>query len=426
MHNQHARFWENFAKNIYGKEAFAPNEENLGLSLDQQSLFNTTVNYCEDIQDKQWGVRLFVDDNDLLDGSGLGSISAARKYFPTLADESFEGYHRRMLTLCDEYCLIINDPERIDYNVYQWCRDFLHPLFTHRGMNNIGIYNALFIGNYKKTNFGVHFDAESVFHIPLIGKKSMRFWSAEYIQANPELSGVTEYSEHVDASVGLTCEPGSFVYWPKKAWHIAESEQGLCVSMALSLQEYSDITPYIINNLLLPQLKNGREIHDQFELAGRFDDSLQVTGIPFNAEELAKTAVTIPDVVDNTFARLQSLTSSDQAKTLWLTLLSSFGFTNPPALDNTLTFSATADYQIDNRYPVLNHLLSDNTRLIAANGHLYRLLNSSATLAMINTIASSTELSASQLLAASEHLETSTQQAFLDFLCASRAMHSVE
>lgn len=422
MQNQHASFWENFSKNIYGKEVFAPSKDELTLDLDQASLFETTVKYCEDIQDNQWGVRLFVDDNALLDGSGLGRVDDARQYFPTKEDGGFEGYHQRMLSVCKEYCLIINDPERIDFPLYQWCREFLNPIFTHRGMNNIGVYNALFIGNYKQTNFGVHFDAESVFHIPLIGKKSMRFWAAETIQASPELAGSTDYADRLQDSVSLSSEAGGFVYWPKKAWHIAESDHDLSVSMALSLQEYSDITPYIINNLLLPQLKNGREVNDQFELGGRYDDTLQVKGIPFNAEDLIATATQIPGTVEQAFSRLQTLTCEDQAKILWVKLLSSFGFTTPPALDSSLSFDANQQYIADIRYPLLQQNLSDNTRVVASNGHYLQLADSPETQQMIHHIASHSELSGAELLALSEHLSSETQQAFLDFLCASRAI----
>lgn len=422
MKNQHTHFWEHFSKEIYGKEVFTSSQENLTLEMDQQSLFETVVKYCEDIRDGQWGVRLYVGDEALLDGSGLGHVEAAKKYFPNKNDASFEKYHKRMTSLCEEYCLIINDPERIDYNLFQWCRSFLTPLFKNHGMNNIGIYNALFIGNYRKTNFGVHFDAESVFQIPVIGQKSMRFWSAEYIRENPELVDSTEYEDHLKNSVHLSSEPGDFTYWPKKAWHIAESDGEFSVAIALSLQEYSDITPYIVNNLLLPQLKNSREIHDQFELDGRPGDDLQVKGIPFDTKNLKETATQVPETVDKIFSKLQALTGSDQAKTLWLKILSSFGFTTPPKLDTSMKFSPKNTYHIDIKYPVLTHLLSDNTRLVASNGHFFQFTESLETQVMINTIATTSTLSGNEILLLSEHLDGETRQAFLDFLCASRAL----
>ena len=416
-------FWDNFLAHYHNQEIFASGPFAQASPLDADALFTTVVDYCRRAQNGQWGVRLFVDGKAWLSGSGLDDVEAARAYFPLPTDSNFVGYHRRMTTLCREYCLIINDPESLDFELYHWCRQFLRPIFQQNGMNNIGIYNALFIGNYAKTSFGVHFDPESIFQFPIVGPKTMRFWSAEYVRDNPDLAESLDYHTHRDAARSLTSHPGEFTYWPKKAWHIAENSGELSVALALSLHEYSDIRPYLVNNLLLPQLSGARKLNDQFELGGRPSAALEVAGVSYSSTPDVAT-YDVPQVVSQVFQRLSHMTSPSAAAKFWLRLLSAFGFTSPPALQ-TGEIDRQQRYRLYPDFPVLMQR-HDDALYIAANGYLLACPAPYAHIRdFIRYLNTHNELQGAEIYQASHALETDTAKRLLAFLYATRALSPV-
>ncbi|MDE9467187.1 JmjC domain-containing protein [Xenorhabdus bovienii] len=416
-------FWSHFFADYHNQEIFASGGFYQGDPIDAHSLFTTVVNCCKHVENRQWGVRLFIDGKAKLSGSGLDDVDEVRMYFPTHEDAGFEGYHSKMEKLCREYCLIINDPERMDFNLYHWCRQFLKPIFQHNGMNNIGIYNALFIGNYSKTSFGVHFDPESIFQFPIVGSKTMRFWSAEYVFDNPELAESLHYQEHLSVSRSLISHPGEFTYWPKKMWHIAENSGEFSVAMALSLHEYSNITPYIVNNLLLPQLTHERHLNDQFELSGTPSQMLNVTSIEFQPTSF--TAIhEVPQDIRQAFQRLSYLTSHVQAKKFWLRMVSSFGFTSPP-IPQEGNFNRQQRYRLYPDFPMLMQQHGQDL-YIAANGHLLTCKTEhEQILSFINYINSHDILRGEEIYQASEKFDANLADQLLTFLYAAQVLTAV-
>jgi Cupin superfamily protein len=170
--------------------------------------------------------------------AGRSSWRVPERLRPRAEDGGFAGYHQRVTAELaraggdGHYGLIVNNPELISPELYRWARAFVAPLYRRAGMNNSGNYLAMFIGNYLRTPFGVHWDPESVFSVPVVGRKAMRTWPSRA----PELEGIRHKRAYPEAgSQRMEAEPGGVLYWPSDAWHIAESEGELSVSVAVSL-----------------------------------------------------------------------------------------------------------------------------------------------------------------------------------------------
>lgn len=164
------------------------------------------------------------------------------RFRPRRSDGGFVGYHERVIRELGRgfgaigqprrYALIVNNPELISPRLYRWAREVVAPLYGAVGMNNGGNYLALFIGNYLRTPFGVHWDPESVFSVPIVGRKVVRTWPSDA----PSLPAIRHRVAYPTAgSQRLEASPGGVIYWPSDAWHCAESDGELSVSIAVSL-----------------------------------------------------------------------------------------------------------------------------------------------------------------------------------------------
>lgn len=367
-------FWDKIANEYYGKQGFCSDNLHCDKEIDQQSLFESVVKCCDQHEDGKWGVRLYLNGEEILDGRSTDRSEKVRHLFPTLEDGSFEAYNQRMESLGHEYCLVINDIERVDYPIWDWSRRFLSPLFHRRGMNHMGIFYCVFVGNYKKTIFGVHFDPECVFQIPVIASKKMRLWNAEYVQSHPEIRESMDYDSHLSESTAIEANPGGFNCWPKKNWHIAESDGHFHVSLALALQEYSDITPYLINNVICKQLNERRELIDHFEYEGLPDGKLQQIPLHIDPDDLVHSAAQIPESFLSSFQTIHEKLSAKNKEAFWMRLATAYGFTTcpEPILRESLpTLSESSTFSVEQEFPIIFKRMDDGSLLIAANGHVY-------------------------------------------------------
>lgn len=369
-------FWDRVATEFYGKQGFYSDNMHCEKTIDETSLFQSVIECCDQYEDGKWGVRLYLNDEEVLDGRSTDRVAKVRHLFPTLDDGDFAGYNQRMESLGHEYCLIINDIERKDYALWDWTRHFLSPLFNRRGMNHMGTFYCLFVGNYKKTIFGAHFDPECVFQIPVIAAKKMRLWEADYVEDNHDLRESVEYATHLKASSTIESRPGGFNCWPKKNWHIAESDGHFHVSLALAMQEYSDITPYLVNNVICKQLNAQRELIDHFEYEGLPDTKLQHVALPINTEDLASSAQQIPESFLQSFSDIHEKLSDKNKTAFWMRLATAFGLTTCPeplAKDKLPALLASAQLTTEKPFPIAHKYYDEHTLLVSANGHVYEL-----------------------------------------------------
>ncbi|MDJ0836912.1 MAG: cupin-like domain-containing protein [Acidobacteriota bacterium] len=157
---------------------------------------------------------------------------------PEPADGSLEAFCGRMVdTFRDEgFGLMINNFQGLEGRVWMRALSFLDGLYRRVGMPANGASLDLFLGNYRKTAFGVHKDDQEVFTFVISGRKRFLLWPFE---ALADRFGVSEedawkpynlwrvdHEELREEAVVLEAGPGEVIYWPATYWHIAENIDG--------------------------------------------------------------------------------------------------------------------------------------------------------------------------------------------------------
>ncbi|MEB3282145.1 MAG: hypothetical protein VKK42_24830 [Lyngbya sp.] len=124
----------------------------------------------------------------------------------------------------EDYALIVADWHQFDRALWEKIVVSLEGLTKLVGISASRMDTQLFLGNYKITPFGVHVDAASAFHFPIIGKKIIRFWPDSYAQKNPALHHARNYARFLENSSVIKAVPGQAIYWPSNYWHIGEGD----------------------------------------------------------------------------------------------------------------------------------------------------------------------------------------------------------
>lgn len=167
-----------------------------------------------------------------IDGNKQEEFAA---YLPNAADGTFEAYDARVRRELQgrEYTILLAEPHSYDEGVWTCCNDVVRRFARHTGLPNGWLDTAVFAGSYRMTPFGVHQGPMSVFTVPLVGQKSFRLWSSDYVSKNKQIINSSQYSEHLAASYVLSAAPNGYIYWPSREWHVAESDG--CFTAALSI-----------------------------------------------------------------------------------------------------------------------------------------------------------------------------------------------
>ncbi len=223
--------WQAFLETHWEKShAFIPNAANfLALPvIEPEELFDAVV-ACTDEYGRGKGqiTRLYINNIEI-------NVLRDKKQWllPQREDQSFEGYHDRMLDLTgtSDYSLIVTDWHQFDRSIWEKIISSVAEISRHVGISASRIDTQLFLGTYKRTPFGVHVDATSAFHFPVIGSKTMRFWTDQFASNNPKLHHASRYDEYLDASTEVTANPGDVIYWPSDYWHVGEGDGNLSVT----------------------------------------------------------------------------------------------------------------------------------------------------------------------------------------------------
>ena len=223
---------KNFAENFYEqKETRFTTGQSLFNSVTAQDAFDMSL-ACVKLRHGKHGhryVRFYVD------GKLIQNEKMLDRWFPNSADRNFLDYKERLTEKLKgrEYYFVVGDLHASDRSFYHRLVDFSQELAQFVGRSKRRVDTQLFVGNASRTPFGIHNDAAGVFHIPLIGKKKMRFWSEEYVQGDPTAKFQLDYASHVKASTSLEAKPGEMLYWPSRLWHIAESDGEFGVTWGL-------------------------------------------------------------------------------------------------------------------------------------------------------------------------------------------------
>lgn len=212
-------FWKNFAKSAWEKKPLhLKNIQSPTRSLDALKVFELLVAYSDRCrrQGSLEGMKLFIDGQ-------LQPEFNTLQVLPQKKDKTLLGYHARMSKHFSDYCLVCDELLQVNKSTQNLVANFTMDLYREIGLPNRFSEMGLYLGNYKKTPFGVHVDGCGVFSFPVVGQKKFRIWKASFIKKNPKLNGTFNYAKYKKDSHLLELGPGDMAYWPSTAWHIAES-----------------------------------------------------------------------------------------------------------------------------------------------------------------------------------------------------------
>jgi ribosomal protein L16 Arg81 hydroxylase len=358
----HAEFWQEFMTNYWERTPATFSHGFTDPPLDPQQLFEVILAACAR-SGGNISARLFV-------GGQVQEGEIRRGLLPRREDKNLHGFHVRMKEVAGNagYAMIVNNLEGLSFELWNWSREFLRPLFQARGMNSLGCYYALFLGDYWTTPAGVHHDPESVFHFPVVGLKRIRAWEPAYIANHPRMCNANSYEEHLDASVLLEAESGGMIYWPSGLWHVGESTGEFTASLALSMLCINPLSPMF--TLYLRQLLEASAERTPRPPGG--------TEYPFDPDNLQATACATPPALAKLGAQMRRLYDEEQLATLWMRLCTGYGFYNPPPALDGVTITLEDSLCIDPRYPIVWRHARHGGLQVSANGGLFQTVSSVA------------------------------------------------
>lgn len=176
---------------------------------------------------------------------GPETILLDEHVMPRASDGSVGAYVRRLAKRIDQPAAVANAFQSGSPRVLARSLDVLRPLHEHVGMPTGGALLDLFAGTYRRSPLGVHKDEQDVFTFVLEGTKRFLVWpyatlakrfgvGGGHRRAPYALEDVDPEDLRRDATV-LEAGPRDVVYWPASAWHYAESDGGVTVTLALGV-----------------------------------------------------------------------------------------------------------------------------------------------------------------------------------------------
>lgn len=225
------KFWSKFSKKHWEKKHLQVKNFKSSLQkMDEASVFKLLVLYsdlCRKNKNPQ-GFKFYIQ--------GIQAHpSDILQVLPVRKDQSLLGYHSRMLKMFSDYCLVCDELLSVESDQRSALTEFTDSLHKHVGIPNRFSEMGLYLGNYKKTPFGVHVDRCGVFSFPVVGQKKFRLWTSEFVKKNPSLDSAFKYEKYKKKSQVLTAGPGDMTYWPSSAWHIAESDGTFSATWSLGV-----------------------------------------------------------------------------------------------------------------------------------------------------------------------------------------------
>jgi len=330
------KFWQNFAKTIWEKKAvLLKNVQTPLREMSAAEIFNLLVLYadrCRKLNDPE-GFKFFID------GFKAGADDVLQ-VLPEKSDKSLLGYHERMEKLFPDYCLVCDELLQVNFKKQHLLTDFTDELYRHVGFPNRFSEMGLYLGNYRKTPFGVHVDSCGVFSFPVAGLKRFRLWTAAYAKKNPGLDRAFKYASHKKASQLLEAAPGDMTYWPSSAWHIAESDGSFSATWSLGVwvdQPHSHLQTEPLKDLL--DRKGGKL---------RAAPTTAFKSLHNTAGEVTE----LPEAYLQSIELLQGLSTQELQETFlksWMKHISLQGFKPSPRTSVELTLKLTMNSRIQLR-----------------------------------------------------------------------------
>ncbi len=317
-------FWKQFAKNVWEKQAKAyQNISTPLLELDENEIFSLLVLFSERCRKSKNidGMKLYVEGHRQFENETLVLL-------PKKTDRSLLGYHERMSEMFPDYCLVCDELLQVNHSKQDRLAEFTEELYKAVGFPNRFTEMGLYLGNYRKTPFGVHLDGCGVFSFPVVAKKTIRNWKPDYVASNPKLERSFKYAKHRSQSQVLTAQPGDMTYWPSKDWHVAESDGSFSATWSLGVwvdqngsHDISTILTALVTEPLGKQTDSGMTAFD-----GLHSKSGEVTALPeLYRRSIERMRRLSPDELESAFLKA------------WMSHTSKQGFKNRPPSTISIT-----------------------------------------------------------------------------------------
>lgn len=303
-------FWKNFADSVWEKKPLLAKNFNSPVHrIDETQIFSMLVTYSDHCRKEKVakGFKLYLNGQMQYEEDVL-------QFLPVQNDKSLTGYHQRMEKDFADYCLVCDELLQVSQAHFNHLQEFADNLFNHVGFPNRFVEMGLYLGNYRKTPFGVHVDGCGVFSFPVLGKKTFRLWKPEFAKKNPTLDRAHNYSKFIKNSETLKACTGDMTYWPSSAWHIAESDGSFSTTWSLGV--WVDQTHQMNLEKALKPL-----------LTEKFGSAGLTTVTDFSTE--------LPQIYLDSISVLRKLTKNELHDVFlkdWLKLRSKQGFKNLPVV----------------------------------------------------------------------------------------------
>ncbi len=319
-------FWKKFTKTNWEKAPLLLQDSASALQeIKEDQIFSMLVEYsnqCRKLKSPQ-GFKLFVEGQ-------LQYAEDLLQFLPVKKDKSFLGYHTRMEKYFSDYCLVCDELLQVSQENRKPLQQFTENLFSHVGFPNRFVEMGLYLGNYKKTPFGVHVDGCGVFSFPVVGKKTFRLWTPKFVEKNPALNRAHNYSKFKKHSQVLEARPGDMTYWPSSAWHIAESDGSFSATWSLGI--WVDRSHFdVILEALGPLLQKTLGLHGETKVTGQKNGQKSDKKKSLHSRD--GQVVDLPQNFQETILKIESLSKNqlyDAFLKSWLELSSKQGFKTFP------------------------------------------------------------------------------------------------
>ncbi|MGH7393242.1 MAG: hypothetical protein ACREM3_27865, partial [Candidatus Rokuibacteriota bacterium] len=158
-------------------------------------------------------------------------------HLPTDSDGSPAGYAERMTRQLEgrRFGLVVEDFQAFDATLWLRLRQFLRGLFDRTGIPREAAKATLFLGNYRRTPFGLHRGRSSNFMFVVEGRKRILAWPDAFFRGKEDMTNRTDYGRLLPEAITLEGEPGDVIYWPSDYWHIGEDAGGLSAAISVAL-----------------------------------------------------------------------------------------------------------------------------------------------------------------------------------------------
>lgn len=315
-------FWRRFRRNNWEKKAAVFRRVPSDIfDIDAKCIFNMLVRYCDHASrsGNYHGLSFYIN--------GVKQPKIKPSHLPKKKDGSLAGYHRRMNRSLKDYCLNLNLLTLVSDPHWKALSEFVLGLYDEVGMPTLHAEISLFLGNYRKTPFGVHRDPIGVFSIPVAGTKKFRVWTPSYVAKNKSLIRAQDYPHHKRGSRLLVARPGAMMYWPSPLWHIAESDGKFSATWSLGV--------WLDENA--PTIRYRR----------LFDKDGRLSALPRS---------------------LTKARNSDQTKRSWITKVSQSGFLTGPRPRKRVRIGKGDEVRGISGSPIVWTVLKSGDLLFACNG----------------------------------------------------------